>query len=367
VGDVASWDMNLYAAYLTNLCFIYYIDGDLAILRQTAMSAFRLAKDKPPSETVGRALSFLGIVHYQRNEMQSAEEKLLEAVNQSHATGPMNFFRSSFALALTYHARGETGKARNIGDAVLAHVIETNNRDMLQVAQAFEAELALRQGRLSEAFRWARKFQAKPFKPPYGFFLPQLTLIRTLLVQGTTDSLRQAADLLEQLHNFMVSIHNRRFQIEVLAYKALLYDSQEDEHAALKALAEAVTLAEPGGFLRLFVDMGPRMAELLKQLALQNIAVDYIGRIMAAFKEDVHRRMQGNPDHTTAQPLIDLLTNRELQILNLLAKRLQNKEIAAELSISPQTVKKHLNNIFGKLNVSSRLEAVDKAKALGIL
>jgi len=133
-------------------------------------------------------------------------------------------------------------------------------------------------------------------------------------------------------------------------------------------------LAEPGGFIRLFIDLVPQMADLLKQLVKQNVAVNYIGGILAAFKEDEDRAMQDESDHLSAQssplgnqPLVERLTNRELEILNLLGQWLQNKEIAAELFISPLTVKKHLDNIYGKLNISGRRQAVEKAYTLGIL
>jgi LuxR family maltose regulon positive regulatory protein len=116
------------------------------------------------------------------------------------------------------------------------------------------------------------------------------------------------------------------------------------------------------------------MADLLKQLIKQNVAVNYIGGILAAFKEDEDRAMQDESDHLSAQssplgnqPLVERLTNRELEILNLLGQWLQNKEIAAELFISPLTVKKHLDNIYGKLNVSGRRQAVEQAQNLGIL
>jgi len=116
------------------------------------------------------------------------------------------------------------------------------------------------------------------------------------------------------------------------------------------------------------------MADLLKQLIRHNVAVDYIKRILDAFNEDEHGGMQSESDHLTAQspslstqPLVQPLTNRELEILDLLEQRQRNKEIAAELSISPETIKKHLYNIYGKLNVSGRRQAVEKAQTLGIL
>ena len=204
--------------------------------------------------------------------------------------------------------------------------------------------------------------------------LERAALARVLLAQDTRDSRDQAFDLLKRLHDFVLFTHNTRFQIDVLALQALLHDARSEGTVAIEKLTRALALSEPGGFIRLFVDLGPRMAELLKQLIRKNIAVGYIGRILAAIKEDAHRTVQSESDHLTAQasplgaqPLIEPLTNRELQILDLLPQRLQNKEIAAELSISSETVKEHLNNIYGKLNVGNRLEAVEKARTLGIL
>ena len=113
-----------------------------------------------------------------------------------------------------------------------------------------------------------------------------MTLVRVLLAQDTTDSRKQAVDLIKQLYDFVVYIHNTRFQIDVLALQALLRDSRGEGSAALESLTNAVELAEPGGFILLFVDLGPQMADLLKRLQKQNVAVDYIETILAAFRDD---------------------------------------------------------------------------------
>ena len=204
--------------------------------------------------------------------------------------------------------------------------------------------------------------------------MPQLTLIQILLAQGTTDSRQHAADLLDQSLTFVRSIHNKRFQIDLMALQALLHDSQNNQPAALKTLTEALAVAEPSCFIRLFVDLGPQMADLLKQLVRKNVAVSYIGQILAAFKEDEHRAMHAESDHpgsyspsSSTQPLVEPLTNREIDVLELLAQRLQNKEIADKLFVSPETVKGHLKIIYQKLDVGSRREAVEKAKKIGIL
>lgn len=164
-------------------------------------------------------------------------------------------------------------------------------------------------------------------------------------------------------------------EMDMLALQALLSNTQSDETAALKKLEQAILLAEPGGFIRLFVDLGPKMAHLLRQLHSQGVAPNYIEQILAAFASgqrmiDEGRRVETQSSLSVlrpSSPLIDPLTDRELEVMALLAQRLSNKEIAAELIISPATVRTYTYNIYQKLNVNSRRQAVSKATELGIL
>ena len=363
--------------FQANSCFIYWIEADLLSILQTAAQSLKVAENFQAHQAIAHGLYFLGIAHYHRNELQAAEDKLIVVVKDRYAQHTLNFAHSAFALALVHQALGRTDEANKVGESVVSYGLDTNHPDLLKIARAFQAELALRQGRLAEASYWAEQFVAKPFRLMYRFYVPQLTLVRVLMAQDTRSSREQAADLLKQLYDFVTFSHNRRFQIDVLALQALLCDSRGEGPAALENLTNALQLAEPGGFIRLFVDLGPQMFGLLKQLVQQNVALDYIGQILAAFRDDEHRTVSDatvdespslpHPVTRPPQPLVEPLTNRELDVLELLPQRLSNKEIAAKLFISPKTVKKHLENIYGKLNVSSRRQAVEKAVALGIL
>jgi LuxR family maltose regulon positive regulatory protein len=116
--------------------------------------------------------------------------------------------------------------------------------------------------------------------------------------------------------------------------------------------------------------LGPPLADLLKRLMKQNVAIDYIERLLAAFRQDEPERLPVPPSPrspVSSSSLVEPLTNRELEILELLAQRLQNKEIADKLFVSVETVKTHLNNIYQKLNVTNRRQAVEKAQTLNIL
>jgi LuxR family maltose regulon positive regulatory protein len=194
------------------------------------------------------------------------------------------------------------------------------------------------------------------------FYAPDFTLAEILLAQRTPASLEEAARLLARLHEVVQATHNTRFLIEALALQALLYDARHERSAAMEALAQAVALAEPGGVIRVFVDLGPRMAALLHQLAAQRTQPEFIARLLAAFPP------ARSPTSTLRQPdLIEPLSERELEVLALLARRLTNKEIARALSISPMTVKRHSSNIYQKLAVGGRREAVTRASALGLM
>jgi len=155
----------------------------------------------------------------------------------------------------------------------------------------------------------------------------------------------------------------------VLALQALLHDARGEQPAARSALERAVNLARLGGFIRLFLDLGPGMEGLLKRLIRRNINVDYVGKILAAFRDEKQVVVPdaSDQDIPSPSPLIEPLTNRELEVLSLLEQRLRNKEIAEKLFISPETVKRHTINIYQKLSVNSRREAVAKAEGLGIL
>jgi LuxR family maltose regulon positive regulatory protein len=176
------------------------------------------------------------------------------------------------------------------------------------------------------------------------------------------------------LHDFYVSIHNTYCLINVLALQAMLNNALGDEPAALATLERAIIMAEAGGFIRIFLDLGPKMAVLLQQLAERDVASKYIGSLLAASQESESGLLTDSSGHQPVDiaasndpTLLESLSNRELDVLSLLSQRLSNKEVSGKLFISPETVKRHTINLYKKLDVHTRREAVDKAVSLGIL
>jgi LuxR family maltose regulon positive regulatory protein len=193
--------------------------------------------------------------------------------------------------------------------------------------------------------------------------MPELTIPKVLLAAGKPGSLIKAADCLQRIHEYANSTHNVRAMIEVLALEALLHAANDNEKSALATLEQSLALARPGGYIRLYVDLGPDMADLLRHMQNREPYAEYIASILQAFPDASN--LIAHPDGR--KPLMESLTDREAEILELLAKRYSNKEIAAELVISPATVKRHTINLYGKLSVHDRREAVRAARASGLI
>jgi LuxR family maltose regulon positive regulatory protein len=256
-------------------------------------------------------------------------------------------------------------------------MLNTGNTSLLSVIEALQAELALRQGRVSVAWQWADRFvTAPPLRPEFRFLAPHLTLAKVWLADDTAAGQARAAGLLAQLRTFFESTHNSRFLIEVLALQALQQRAPGQLVTdALAHLERALALAQPGGFVRLFVDLGSGMARLLADLrSADGERTEYIDQILAAFPSSSRRahRSDGKQAFLTAatsmaRSMVEPLTNRELEVLALLSEGLSDQELAQRLVISPHTVRTHLKHIFAKLEVGNRREAVVRADQLGLL
>ena len=359
----------------STLCFINWIAADLTGLRQAAQQVLKIGRDFNLSQSFAWAYYFLGIIHYHRGELADAEEQLRFAVQDRFIANTVNYCHSTFALALCLEAQSRSSDASEITERIIGHALESRNGELLKISQAFQAELALRQGNLPEAERWAQNYDPYPFNSGHRFYVPQLTLVKVLLALKTKQSQNQATDLLTSLYDYFSSVHNTRFIIDVLALQAILYKVKGDSNTALSLLERAITLAEPGGFVRPFLDMGLEIADLLNRIVKRKTDVSFVGKILKFFREEkiIHDQssIHGSRFPATVSAanddIMENLTKRELSIAALLVRRLSNQEIADELYISPETVKRHLYNIYRKLHVSTRREAARKITALGII
>ena len=178
----------------------------------------------------------------------------------------------------------------------------------------------------------------------------------------------EALPLLERLLSAALSMGRQGDAIRYLVMQALAFHARGDTASALSSLGQALTLAEPEGYVRVFVDEGEPMAALLAQAVSQGFSPRYAGDLLAAFPERVRQAAEFDTAvPVAAQSLIDRLSERELEVLRLMAVGLKHAEVAEELVISLNTVRHHARNIYGKLGVNSRAQAVAKAKDLELL
>ncbi len=381
------WPAGLRTKLLHFLSEAYMMDGDLSGVMEAGSECLRIAEGLRLLESVSYGRYNMGTGHYLRNELNQAEPYLLALLEERASSAPVYVAFGAFALALIYQAQGRGSEATQVVETISAYLQETEHRVALAIAEAFRVELAIRQGKLAEARRLSRGLQFDIRPPRWYFYVPQLTECKLLLAEGTPESLAGARIRLTAFDASMRALNRNHVRIDVLALQALVCSALGEEATALETLGDALELAEPGGFVRNFVDLGPPMAGLLARLQCQReashsaIAPPYLAQILAAFPAPE----QGSPrPEERASPetglsrraleasprpasLAEPLTKREAEILTLMATVLSPQEMAGELFVSMVTIRTHIRNIYAKLDVHSRFEAVQRAKELGLL
>jgi LuxR family maltose regulon positive regulatory protein len=284
-------------------------------------------------------------------------------------------------LTLTSQALGQPDTAEATMSLLLKFAQESNYPTAITVARSCQARLSLMQGDLESAVRWLGMADLTSDPGVMFFFLevPHITQCRMLITQGSEARLQEAGEKLAVYEKTNEDQNNTRQLIDILLLQSLIYQKQSQSDQALATLTRAITLAEPGGFIRPFLEPGPEMAGLLVRLSQGGVAQAYIARILAAFPDEIKdgRPLQSadGADSSKAarilaqgpsSSLVEPLTARELDVLALLAQGLTNKEIAQRLVISPGTVKQHAYNLYQKLQVGNRQQAVKRASDLEI-
>lgn len=358
---------------LFGLAGLHWLKLEIHDMQAVAQRYLNHGRTHKLPETIAVAQYYLGSIHYQRNELEEAEKYFTAAAN-TRVPVALNFqIQGVCGLALTYLAQGRFEQAHELLETKHAYLMEIENYRLLELLKAIQAEVNLRQAELTSAHYWAEKYNPDP---PIGLqllYIPQLTWIKVLSRLDNAVSHQKALAALDQLLRVASQAHFDSARMAILPYRALLADLQGETVEALSCLREAIQLAEPGGCFRPFVDVGPGLADLLWRLGEQDVASGFIHQILAAMDHSAHRPGQaGQPSFATSatQPTPPTrmdLTDRELEILALLAERLSNKEIAARLFISSGTVRQHCHRIYRKLDVNGRQQAVAKARLLSIL
>jgi LuxR family maltose regulon positive regulatory protein len=243
----------------------------------------------------------------------------------------------------------------------------------VQPLGALKARLRLAQGRLAEAETWARE-RGLSVDDDLSFLneFEHITLARTLIAQTThhqTDrDLAAAIDLLARLLAAAEAGDRGGSVIEILLLQALAHRAQGDDSLAQAPLERALALAEPEGYVQIFVDEGAPLAALLARLKDEGGGMKgYAGKLLAAFPDSVTDTIPKSKTQNLKSKMVEPLSERELEVLQLVAEGLSNREISERLFLALSTVKGYNRTIYGKLQVQRRTEAVARARELGLL
>jgi LuxR family transcriptional regulator, maltose regulon positive regulatory protein len=346
-----------------------------------ALGAFQLALEiatepgQPTLPVAGIAYAGMAEVEYQRDELNAALSHVTEGIARLRAvnhTAPMAAGLARLAW-IRQATRDATGALEAIGEAERAAPSPAVT-GLVNPVPAQRARLLLAQGNVAAAIGWAQQHGLSPdHEPGYPHEREYLVLARVLLAQ---DRSGEALALLDWLLAQAAAQDRMGSVIEIQALRALALAAGGDEAAAVTTLAEALTLASPQGYVRVFADEGPPMRTLLGRVVAarrtgqppaRGVPFSHLARVTQAF-DDKPAVAGSAPAAAAGVPgLIDPLTGRELQVLAMLAAGEPNQAIAGELFVTLFTVKKHVSHILGKLGAGNRTEAVARARDLGLI
>ncbi|MBE7554704.1 MAG: helix-turn-helix transcriptional regulator [Anaerolineales bacterium] len=396
---------------LRQLARVQLQQGHLNQLDQAIQEALRLAAEwGKSSPLMGYTYMSLGELWYERNDLTAASRYFIDGLALVELGGTrevlnlMNLVDAHLGLARLKQTHGDLQSALDLIRRIepiwgqLAHVIQQRSSAQsvapserqvepgrsrpgvsqiyLDLIAACQVRLWLSQGDLDAATQWAQNREwSLEGEIMFVEEIRHITLVRVLIAQGEHE---RALALLARLLDATEAMGRMGRVIELLALQALALHAQGRESEALIRLERALVLAEPEGYIRTFVDEGPPMAALLREAHTRGIMPAYVAKLLAAFPTDesgtlrVKYEEHSAPLHLSSrfaipQPLVEPLSKRELEILSLIAQGLTNFEIAQQIFISAQTVKVHTRNIYGKLGVNCRRQAVSKARTLGLL
>ena len=351
------------APIICNLAETQYIQGQLRQCWQTCERAIKAGTvDGQRHASTGFAGLLQGKLLYEWNDLEAAARSLQQGLDLlRHGGIGAHFGNLDAVLAQTKQALGDHEGARAIIQRAVQRAQSANIARLVLQARAYEARIWLAQGELELARGWARDYRQLG-ATEYVRDFEDCTLARILLAGDQPD---EALTLLDGMVPSAEASGRTGNLIEILALRAWAQRALGEENAAVHDLARALGEAEPEGYIRTFVDMGQPMAALLKQAARRGVTPAYVSKLLAALGDTQASGLASTPSPT--QPLVEPLTERELEVLQLLAEGLSNRKIGQRLYISLPTVKSHTRNIYGKLGVHSREQAVVQGRALGIL
>ncbi|HSF83066.1 MAG TPA: LuxR C-terminal-related transcriptional regulator [Anaerolineales bacterium] len=314
-----------------------------------------------PLPLAGYAHAAMGILFYEANDLVPARQHLLQAMEHGKQLGLATGVATSggVALAQLQWAAGEGEAALKTLTGIRQLALQNNLGHVDFMIAAVEADILLKQGNIEVATRWAENTGLSPFDTPNplregDYFI----YARLLLAQNRLD---EVDTLLANFENFAREGGRQRSLLTIYILQALVHQACGNVKSALAFLERALRMAAPEGYRRAFLDEGQALVDLLPKV--RHLSPTFVDQLL----EDAQAELGIRIPSAIAQPLVEPLSDRELDVLELVAEGMTNSEIAHQLVISVGTTKSHVHSILSKLGVSNRTQAVAQARELGLL
>ncbi len=316
---------------------------------------------------VGWLYTLWGEVLAEINELEEALRLAKMGTQLTERCKDMQLLGSSYLCILRIlFSRGDFADAEGVIRNLETIVIENKLSPwIMNQIRAWQARLWLVQGDLDAASQWVEGLDVDiDGELAHVHDFDHVILARIFIAQERLD---ETFELLQRMFEAAEAGGRISKMVEILILQALAFKAGSNTIQALAKLKRALTLAEPGGFIRTFVDEGQPMASLLYEALNRGISPEYVQRLLAAFPVTAPEEAASTKSQVDQSKLIEPLSEREIEVLQLIAKGLTNQVIATRLVLSPHTIKTHTRNIYSKLAVNNRTQAVDIARTLGIL
>jgi ATP/maltotriose-dependent transcriptional regulator MalT len=358
---------------LLALSSVYWGEADVTNLRNTALVYRRFAERTGQLLSIGWSAFLLGWCQYQNNELEAAERSFAVVKENLEVVHVRTAVDSLIGMALIQKARHRDEEAQQTLAELREFLIARENVNFLPLVETLAWRLGLGD---QSSLHTTRPFTPAMIQGQLAadlWELPVLTRARADIESLAQDRLAAAEYVLHESRAFAESRNSRRILLRIGALQTLLHLTRDEMEKGMACLQETVLLGEPGGALREILDMAPALYRQLEHLREQGVASDYLGRMLAAYKPGTTFALMQFFEVGSAagsdvdEALATVLTYREIEVLLLVEQRLSNQQIAQKLYLSPHTVKKHTVNIYRKLDVKNRREAVVRARAAGLL
>jgi len=343
--------------------------GWLARCEQAAADQLQLAALNGLPVVAAWGAVFLAACAFERGDLAGAARHTGEVIAKGERAHFMAVREAYFVQVLVYEAQG----LRDEADRTLARIRElalgVESDYQVGMVDSFRARIALLRGDLAAASRWLEVSSSEAISGDFrAHEQPALTRVKILIAQGDPSSLAEADQLLAAFAHFARARHLKLAMIESLAVQGLLREKQGNAAEADRLLQESLDLAAPEAITQRYAYLGAHFQPLLRRALAMRTAHPHARTVMAALDRMLAAQKQPGVA-VAAQPrtLVSLLTEREQEVIHLLAQRLTNIEIGELLFISPITVKNHVAHICEKLEVSGRRAAVQRAEELGLV